>query len=74
MLAQLHHDLAHQQALALGQRGLQLRDDLQNPSFGKWHWVLRDLLKPHHTVGHESAVQSMAFLFAHRPSSHVQGV
>ena len=24
MLAQLHHDLAHQQAPALGQRGLQL--------------------------------------------------
>ena len=29
MLAQLHHDLAHQQAPALGQRGLQLRDDLR---------------------------------------------
>ena len=52
MLAQLHHDLAHQQAPALGQRGLQLRDDLRNPSFGKWHGLLRDLLKQYHAQRH----------------------
>jgi hypothetical protein len=52
MLAQLHHDLAHQQAPALGQCGLQLRDDLRNPSFGKWHGLLRDLVKQYHTQRH----------------------
>ena len=52
MLAQLHHDLVHQQAPTLGQRGLQLRDDLRNPSFGKWHGLLRDLVKQYHTPRH----------------------
>ena len=45
MLAQLHRDLEHQQAPALGTRGLHLRDDLRNPSLGKWHGILRDVLK-----------------------------
>jgi len=52
VLAQLHHDLVHQQAPALDQRGLQLRDDLRNPSFGKWHGILRDLLKQYHAQRH----------------------
>src|SRR5262249_4292000 len=30
---------------ALGTSGLHLRDDLRNPSFGKWHGILRDVLK-----------------------------
>ncbi len=63
MLAQLHHDLAHQQAPALGQRGLQLRDDLRNPSFGKWHGLLaRHLEAISYTAspaGHARAVRGL---------------
>ena len=45
MLAQLHRGLESQRAPAPGTRGWSLRDDLRNPSFGKWHGILRDVLK-----------------------------
>lgn len=48
MLAQLHRDLAYQQAPALGPLGAQVQADLRKPTFGKWHGLLRDLLKQYH--------------------------
>jgi len=52
MLAQLHRDLEHQQASALSSQGEHLRDDLRHPSFGKWHGILRDVLKQYHLQCH----------------------
>src|SRR5215831_18797241 len=66
VLAQLHHDLQHGQAPQLGSRGASLRDDLRNPSFGKWLGLLRDVLKQYDTQRH--LLLPELFDFAFQPS------
>jgi Novel STAND NTPase 1/WD domain, G-beta repeat len=45
VLAQLHRDLQHQQAPPLGRITGRLAEELRTPSFGRWHGMLRDILK-----------------------------
>jgi hypothetical protein len=66
-LVQLAHDLTHRQAPPLGSRGQQLRDELRNPSFGKWQGLLRDLLKQYREQRHLLMVPEL-FDFYFRPS------
>jgi hypothetical protein len=67
VLAQLHRDLEHGQAPELGSREASLRDDLRNPSFGKWLGMLRDVLKQYDTQRHLLVMPEL-FDFAFQPS------
>jgi hypothetical protein len=67
VLAQLHRDLEHGQAPELGSRGASLRDDLRNPSFGKWLGMLRDVLKQYDAQRHLLVMPEL-FDFAFQPS------
>jgi hypothetical protein len=67
MLAQLHHDLQHLQAPALGRLAESLRDALRRPSFGKWQEILRDVLKSYREHRHLLVIPEL-FDFYFRPA------
>ncbi len=67
VLAQLQRDLISGQAPPLGPDGLKLREELRNPSFGKWQSIIRNTLK-HYRDHQKLLVIPELFAFYFKPT------